>query len=90
MHPLEALKANGFDFITGLSQADFDYPLDFFMKDFNMVLGEVTEEARGIKVVLNPFDLHKEWYIEDEDQIEAFIEEFEATFDEYVAIINKF
>lgn len=82
---IDALKAAGFTYDQNVWDQDFDYPLDFFVRDTDKanILGEVEEAARGIIVRMRPFDKLKEWYIEDFEEIPTFIEEFRTTFELY-------
>lgn len=85
-HPMDALKERGFEFKENLMDDSFDYPLSFFVKTENgeevCILGEMVEEARGIRFILNPFHHYFEWYIEDDDEIKNFVDDFIWHFEE--------
>lgn len=83
MEPLEALEAAGFTYLEDHMELEYDYPLSFFVRGDDWVLGAMTEEARGIKFILNPMDLHFEQYVEDESEIETFVKNFTKAFEEF-------
>lgn len=87
---LEALEARGYVHEVEVNPEDNDYPLEFFVRESDKatVICDVEEAARGIIVRLRPHDKWKEWYIEDFDMIPDFLDEFDATFEEFAKYIK--
>jgi hypothetical protein len=86
MNAIEALAAAGYVLKRDVMEPEFDYPLDFYVRESDgaMILCFVKEYDDEVMIELNPYNLRKTWLINrQDDNIDYFVADFKATFEEF-------
>lgn len=85
----KALKEIGYEFLEAVEDESFDYPLDFvkrlsdgaeILADFSELL---DENGEYMLFELRPYELLKQWQIEDDKDLAKFKVEFPIVFTEF-------